>query len=78
MRDADAYSAMRLGVLFIPVAVATVAGAHTADRALARVSAKASAVCALAAAVIAALLVPSVLRSVPSVVHGAGAGRPAH
>jgi hypothetical protein len=47
---ADGYSALRVGVSFIPVAVATVAGAHTASQVLAKVPARAVAVAGLALA----------------------------
>ncbi len=50
LQHADGYSALRVGLSFIPVAVATVAGAHTASRVLARVPARAVAVAGLALA----------------------------
>ncbi|HEY1670333.1 MAG TPA: MFS transporter [Trebonia sp.] len=52
LQHADGYSALRVGLSFIPVAVATVAGAHTAGQVLVRVPARAVAVTgpALAAA----------------------------
>jgi hypothetical protein len=61
-------TALRVGVSFIPVAVATVAGAHTASRLLLRAPAH-------AAAVIAVFLVPGV---VPAVLRDASDGRPAY
>jgi EmrB/QacA subfamily drug resistance transporter len=50
LQHADGYSALRVGVSFIPVAVAVVAGAHTAGHVLARVPARAVAVAGLALA----------------------------
>jgi EmrB/QacA subfamily drug resistance transporter len=50
LQHADGYSALRVGLSFIPVAVATVAGAHTASRVLVRVPARAVAVTGLALA----------------------------
>ena len=50
LQHADGYSALRVGLSFIPVAVATVAGAHTASRALLKVPARAVAVTGLALA----------------------------
>ena len=50
LQHADGYSALRVGLSFIPVAVATVAGAHTAGRVLLRVPARAVAVAGLALA----------------------------
>jgi EmrB/QacA subfamily drug resistance transporter len=50
LQHADGYSALRVGLSFIPVAVATVAGAHTAGQVLARVPARAVAVTGLALA----------------------------
>jgi EmrB/QacA subfamily drug resistance transporter len=47
LQHADGYSALRVGLAFIPVAVATVAGAHTASQVLARVPARAVAVAGL-------------------------------
>jgi EmrB/QacA subfamily drug resistance transporter len=47
LQHADGYSALRVGLSFIPVAVATVAGAHTASQVLARVPARAVAVAGL-------------------------------
>jgi EmrB/QacA subfamily drug resistance transporter len=47
LQHADGYSALRVGLSFIPVAVATVAGAHTASRVLVRVPARAVAVTGL-------------------------------
>lgn len=47
LQHADGYSALRVGLAFIPVAVATVAGAHTASQLLARVPARAVAVAGL-------------------------------
>ncbi len=48
LQHAHGYSALRVGLLFIPVAVAVVAGAHTASQMLARVNARAVAVTGLA------------------------------
>jgi EmrB/QacA subfamily drug resistance transporter len=50
LQHADGYSALRVGLSFIPAAVALVAGAHTAGRVLARVPARAVAVTGLALA----------------------------
>jgi EmrB/QacA subfamily drug resistance transporter len=50
LQHADGYSALRVGLSFIPVAVATVAGAYTASRALLKVPARAVAVTGLALA----------------------------
>jgi EmrB/QacA subfamily drug resistance transporter len=50
LQHADGYSALRVGLSFIPVAVATVAGAHTASQVLVRVPARAVAVTGLALA----------------------------
>ena len=50
LQHADGYSALRVGLSFIPVAVATVAGAHTAGQVLVRVPARAVAVTGLALA----------------------------
>jgi EmrB/QacA subfamily drug resistance transporter len=50
LQHADGYSALRVGVSFIPVAVATVAGAHTASQVLAKVPARTVAVAGLALA----------------------------
>jgi EmrB/QacA subfamily drug resistance transporter len=50
LQHADGYSALRVGLSFLPVAVAVVAGAHTAGRILARVPARAVAVAGLALA----------------------------
>jgi EmrB/QacA subfamily drug resistance transporter len=50
LQHADGYSALRVGLSFIPVAVATVAGAHAASRVLARVPAQAVAAAGLALA----------------------------
>ena len=50
LQHADGYSALRVGLAFIPVAVATVAGAHAAGHVLARVPARAVAVAGLALA----------------------------
>jgi EmrB/QacA subfamily drug resistance transporter len=50
LQHADGYSALRVGLAFIPVAVATVTGAHTASRVLLRVPARAVAVAGLALA----------------------------
>lgn len=47
LQHAGGYSALRVGLAFIPVAVATVAGAHTASQVLARVPARAVAVAGL-------------------------------
>ena len=47
LQHADGYSALRVGLSFIPVAVATVAGAHTASQVLVRVPARAVAVTGL-------------------------------
>lgn len=47
LQHADGYSALRVGVSFIPVAAATVAGAHTATHVLARVPARAVATAGL-------------------------------
>jgi EmrB/QacA subfamily drug resistance transporter len=47
LQHAGGYSALQVGLSFIPVAAATVAGAHTASRALARVSARAVAMTGL-------------------------------
>jgi hypothetical protein len=44
------YSALHVGVAFLPVAVATIAGAHTGSRILARVNARIVAVAGLALA----------------------------
>ena len=50
LQHADGYSALRVGLSFIPVAAAIVAGAHTAGRVLARVPARTVAVAGLALA----------------------------
>jgi EmrB/QacA subfamily drug resistance transporter len=50
LQHADGYSALRVGLSFIPVAVATVAGAHTAGQLLSRVPARAVAAAGLALA----------------------------
>ena len=50
LQHADGDSALRVGLAFIPVAVATVVGAHTASRVLLRVPARAVAVTGLALA----------------------------
>jgi EmrB/QacA subfamily drug resistance transporter len=50
LQHADGYSALRVGLSFIPVAVATVAGAQGASHVLARVPARAVAVAGLALA----------------------------
>jgi EmrB/QacA subfamily drug resistance transporter len=50
LQHADGYSALRVGLSFIPVAVATVAGAHTAGQVLVRVPARPVAVTGLALA----------------------------
>jgi EmrB/QacA subfamily drug resistance transporter len=52
LQHADGYSALRVGLSFIPVAVATVAGAYTASRVLVRVPARAVAVTGLALAAV--------------------------
>ena len=52
LQHADGYSALRVGLSFIPVAVATVAGAHTASQVLVRVPARAVAVTGLALAAV--------------------------
>ena len=52
LQHADGYSALRVGLSFIPVAVATVAGALTASRVLARVPARPVAVAGLALAAV--------------------------
>lgn len=50
LQRADGYSALHVGLVFIPVAVATVAGAHTAGRVLSAVSARTVATSGLALA----------------------------
>ncbi len=50
LQHADGYSALRVGLSFIPVAAAIVAGAHSASRALLKVPARAVAVTGLALA----------------------------
>jgi len=50
LQHADGYSALRVGLSFIPVAVATVAGAHTASQLLLKVPARTVAVAGLALA----------------------------
>jgi EmrB/QacA subfamily drug resistance transporter len=50
LQQADGYSALRVGLSFIPVAVATVAGAHAASHLLTRVPARAVAMAGLALA----------------------------
>src|SRR6185437_8351271 len=50
LQHADGYSALRVGLSFIPVAVATVAGAHAASHLLTRVPARAVAMAGLALA----------------------------
>lgn len=52
LQHADGYSALRVGLSFIPVAVATVGGAHTAGRVLSRVPARAVATAGLALAAV--------------------------
>ena len=52
LQHADGYSALRVGLSFIPVAIATVAGAHTASQVLVRVPARAVAVTGLALAAV--------------------------
>ncbi|MGH3212623.1 MAG: MFS transporter [Trebonia sp.] len=52
LQHADGYSALRVGLSFIPVAVATVAGAHTASQVLVRVPARVVAVTGLALAAV--------------------------
>jgi EmrB/QacA subfamily drug resistance transporter len=48
LQHADGYSALRVGLSFIPVAVATIAGAHTAGQVLSRVPARTVAMTGLA------------------------------
>jgi MFS family permease len=62
LQHADGYSALRVGLSFIPVAVATVAGALTASRVLARVPARPVAVAGLALAAARAVPRPGALR----------------
>jgi EmrB/QacA subfamily drug resistance transporter len=50
LQHAHHYSALHVGVAFLPVAVATIAGAHTGSRILARVNARIVAVAGLALA----------------------------
>jgi EmrB/QacA subfamily drug resistance transporter len=50
LQHADGYSALRVGLAYIPVAVATITGAHTASQALTRVPARTVAVAGLALA----------------------------
>jgi EmrB/QacA subfamily drug resistance transporter len=50
LQHRDGYSAVHVGLMFLPVAVATVAGAHLAGRLLARLDARSMAVAGLATA----------------------------
>ncbi|GIF69939.1 MFS transporter [Asanoa ishikariensis] len=72
-QHARGYGAMRTGLLFLPVALATILGAHTTGQLIARVGARALAVAGLAVAAV-GLAVPALTMNPVAVVAGVALG----